>query len=101
MTRKTHFFITAINSHRHWATSTRCWGYTDTLEQAREAVRTNYYDLHEGTYDYIVIEEHIMNAYAIATEFIEWWKWNENTHEYELTTEVPLFGQYITNWGIG
>jgi len=54
------FFITAfVDLDERYGTKggSRCFGFKETFENADQAVRENWCDIHEYTYDYVIIEE--------------------------------------------
>ncbi len=105
----THFFVTAVETKKDVFTKldddwnkkcSRCWGYTDTFEKAEESVLENYMDMHECSYQWIVIEEHVMDVLALATGKFQWYHWNQTSNEYERCRQ-PAWAKQVCNWGIG
>ncbi len=50
------FFVTTIQVVDDEIVDTRCVGFFEEYEEAKRAVCKNLYDIHEGIYDYAVIE---------------------------------------------
>ncbi|KKM01911.1 hypothetical protein LCGC14_1789660 [marine sediment metagenome] len=102
----THFFVTAVQTKKDVFTDrgdscdSRCWGYTDTFEKAEEAVLKNYMDMHECSYQWIIIEEYVMDVLALATGRFQWYHWDKMSSEYERCRQ-PAWAKQICNWGIG
>jgi len=98
---KSHYFLTVVHIRKDNTTDTRCWGYHEDLELIRQCLRDNYSDFHETMYDYAVIEEHIMDPFAISTGFQEWWKFDFDKEGYRPLNDIPEFARQIVHWGIG
>jgi hypothetical protein len=105
----THFFVTAVRTWEDtfndidgkWnVRDTRCWGYTNTFEKAESAVISNYTDIHECTDDWVIIEEYVMDVFAINTGLFQWYHWNENNKRYERCCQ-PEWAKSVCHWGIG
>ena len=105
----THFFVTTVmtgvdtpdDCPEVWKRQdTRCWGYTDTFEKAEEAVLKNYTDIHEYTYQWVIIEEHVMDVFAMGTGRFQWYHWNLKEDCYE-RCEQPEWAKGVAHWGIG
>lgn len=105
----THFFVTAVHtgvdlsqdSPDVWSNkSSRLWGYTDTFDKADKDVESNYGDIHEGLYQWIVVEEHIMDTVTTCTGFIQWYHWDQSIEGYK-KCDTPEWAKNIVHWGIG
>ena len=106
----THFFVTVVETHKDnftkpkdgsWAVKcTRCWGYTDTFEQAEKDVLDNYTDMRECSYQWVIIEEHVMDTFAMPTGRFQWYHWNQMTQSYEKCRQ-PAWSKGVCSWGIG
>lgn len=102
----THFFITVIETKIDTPEeiaierSHRCWGYEPTFEKAEEAILNNYTDLHECSYQWAVIEEHVMSYFAMTTGFFQWYHWDKDKEAYE-RCDQPKWASNVCNWGIG
>ena len=105
---KTHFFVTVVQTHKDtfedvdgWNKKyTRCWGYAETFDEAEKAVLENYTDIHEESYQWAVIEEHVMDVFAMTTGLFQWYHWNENKRAYERCKQ-PEWAERVCGWGIG
>lgn len=65
------------------------WGYYPDFERAEMAVTNNIADLHEGCYDYMIIEKIFP---GIVADTCDWfYKWNDSTGRYEeiYDDEIP------------
>jgi len=115
----THFFVTVVHTGEDtfedtpevWKKKhTRCWGYTDSFEKAEQAILENYTDIHECSYQWVIIEEHIMDVFAIGTGLFQWYHWNEEKEDvpewqngpggYERCRQ-PDWAKSVVHWGIG
>ncbi len=103
---KSHFFITAVHTKtdsfksEYNVKDKRCWGYTDTIKKAMEAVLKNYSDYHETMYQWMVIEENYMAPLAFSSHNIWWFHWDKKKRKYG-RCETPKWAKNISNWGIG
>ena len=87
------YFITSINPD-----DTRCVGYVSTLEEAKDIVENNRYDLYEaGCYPWVVIEHIREGIYQYDFHPI-WFEYNEITNKYIERDFKPPF---ITDNNIG
>ena len=103
--QKTHYFLTVMDTKIYddgseGYKSTRCWGYDESFDRLVEALENNYTDIHECTYDWAVVEEHIMSFFAVPTGRFQWFKWNEEKEGYE-QCDPPEWSHGIISWGIG
>lgn len=94
------FFITAmkelpiLNSN---GGETRTFGYYHEFSEADHAVQTNYLDMHEYLYKYIVIEEIEKGVHANVIN--KWWyQYNHETNTFEPIDNVD---SVFTNFAIG
>lgn len=78
------YFLTSIVGKRFskWLSSSgegwldnRVFGFYNTAEKAIEAVNENRCNMHEGMYEYLVIE-HIEEGIHPFAENEKWFKWN-------------------------
>ena len=58
-------------------------GWFDTLQEAESCLKTNCGDVHEGHFDYAVIEEVGPGFYAGAIAVKTWYEWNQDLRGYE------------------
>jgi len=105
----THWFVTVVQTGKDtfedcpeiWKKKyTRCWGYTDKFEDAEKAVLENYTDIHETCYQWVIIEEHVMDVFAIGTGLFQWYHWNKEKEGYERCRQ-PDWAKGVVHWGIG
>lgn len=103
---KTHWFITVVETKEDspnkdvMQKSCRCWGYEESFDKAEEAVINNYMDLHECSYQWAIVEEHVMSYFALPTGLFQWYHWNEDEKKYERCS-VPEWARGICAWGVG
>lgn len=80
------YFITTVNPD-----DTRCVGYVSTLEEAKDIVENNRYDLYEaGCYPWAVIERIREGIYQYDFHPI-WFEYNEATNKYIQRDFSPEF----------
>jgi len=115
----THFFVTVVQTGVDsfedgpdvWKDkNSRCWGYTDTFEKAEKDVLGNYTDIHECSYQWVIIEEHVMDVFAMGTGRFQWYHWNDKKEDvpewqshlggYERCRQ-PEWAKQVVHWGIG
>ncbi len=75
----------------------RCVGFYHDLERALECVENNWGDIHEGNFNYVVIEKIGDGLYPTVEEFL-WFKWNDGKYEQSC---VPLGFECVRGYGIG
>lgn len=91
------YFITTI-SEKH---GNRCVGYYSDKEKAIKSVKYNACDLNEaGYYPYAVIENVSEGIYQYDQNPI-WFKFNENTEQYEESKRPYFIGKHLIGFGIG
>ena len=97
-----NFFITAIPHypedevvHRR----SRCFGYYSTMDEAKMAVTLNRCNMHEGLYNYIVVEGIGEGIHPEPIE-IAWFRWNDDARGWQLTVK-PEWSEGTINWAIG
>lgn len=90
------YSVTSIAS-KEIAYISRCWAWYPTSTQAYGAVRRNDGDMHELSYDYLVIEKTPPGMMQFS-EQIQWYHWVKNDWK---PCKVPVFAKRIANWGIG
>jgi len=74
----------------HWMASSTMVGWFSTKEDAICAVIRNDMDIHEDTYNYVVIEEVCEGLYGEGEDVQYWYVWNDDDNKYELC-EQPSF----------
>lgn len=77
----------------------RTWGYYPEYEWAVEALHENRTDMHEGCYEYAVIEKIDYGICAIADER-QWFKWDKDKYGY-FEIEEPECVKHLVNFAIG
>jgi hypothetical protein len=97
MTDKTFWFLTVM---REEGWEKRCWGFFDDFIQAEQAVINNDSDIYECEYEYAVLEEHHMGTIAMGTGRMFWYRYNQDTEQYE-KIDPPKWSQNVVHWGIG
>ena len=107
--QNTHWFVTAIRSGRRpededietWVES-RTFGFLPTYEMAEDAVLANRGDIHEGTYNWVVIEEISWGTLAMSSgEHAEqWYVWNDVYKKYHQAYK-PKWAEGVINWALG
>jgi hypothetical protein len=97
------YFITCFlldSNEKHWPVkSSRCFGYYEDLETAETAVKGNWCDIHEYTYEYALIEKIEPGIHSIANER-KCYKWNDNIECY-LPCDEPKEIKGVCNFAIG
>ena len=76
------FLITTISTTNKKFSYSRTVGYFKDLNEAKEIVENNCYDLFETFYDYAVIEEVPEGIYPLYENQV-WYKWNLKENKYE------------------
>lgn len=80
------YFITSVAED-----DSRCVGYVTSLEEAKDIVENNRYDLNEaGCYPYAVIENIPAGIYHYDFEPL-WFKFNDETEKYDEIDFSPDF----------
>ena len=77
----------------------RTWGYYPEYKWAVEALHENRTDMHEGCYEYAVIEK-IDYGICARVEMHQWFKWDKEKRGY-FEIEEPECVKQITNFAIG
>lgn len=79
--------------------NSRCVGWYPTQEQAHNCVVSNCCDIHEGDYEYVVIEAVGLGVYSYVRG--EWWyKWDRESEAYQ-SIEKPESLEHVCGFGIG
>lgn len=91
------YTVTTIEDLVNLASPSRCVGWFETEEAARMAVETNEGDIHEGCYDYVVIECSTSGVFTISRQ-IQWYEWSKGAY---VPIECPERVKKVVNWGIG
>lgn len=77
----------------------RTWGYYPKYEMAVNALHENRTDMHEGCYEYALIEK-IGPGICANVEEKQWFKWDKEQRGY-FEIEEPECVKCITNFAIG
>jgi hypothetical protein len=84
--------------------SPRCWGWWPTEYQAVKSIKGNDGDMHEGTYNYLVLETFPPYAFGCAQKGYKktWYTWvgSEDTGRWRKCKE-PAWTKCVSGWGIG
>lgn len=77
------YTVTSVTIRNNKIDHERCrtWGWFSNFEQANKAVRENLGDMHETTYNYIIVEKHIEGIMGVAFDekpHVQWYKWKRN-----------------------
>ena len=90
------YFITTMSPK-----STRCVGYVSSAEEAVNIVKNNSCDLNEaGYYPYAVIENVAEGIYQYDSNPF-WFKYNDETDEYEESTRPDFIEEWYVGFSIG
>ena len=95
------YMITGVVNKDTEFVNVRSFGFFYNYEDAVEAVEQNYCDMHEGFYEYMVIEpvKSGIHPYTL-NEHQRWFKFNDETDEFERIE--GMFTEHENNWhGIG
>lgn len=77
----------------------RTWGYYPKYERAATALHENRIDMHEGCYEYALIEK-IGCGISATVEKRQWFKWDKEKYGY-FEIEEPECVKHLTNFAIG
>lgn len=77
----------------------RCVGWFDCFEEADCAVRNNFSNTQDDTYNYAIIEKMGPGILTVDLERVVY-KWNEEKRSYEKITTPPEL-EHICNFGMG
>lgn len=77
----------------------RCFGYYSDKQKALKAADENWADMHECSYNWLIIEKISEGLPAIPKEEI-WYQWDYGV-ECWVHSEKPNWAKQIVNWGIG
>ena len=99
------YFITTVTYDRlHWDDGyrgdSRCVGFYHYFSDADDAVLSNMYDIHEGDYDYVVIEEIRGEGLYPGIDSSRWYQWDYDHDQYQ-PIERPVEAKYLTNFCLG
>jgi len=81
------------------ACSERCFGYHEDKQSALEAVDLNLADMHEDTYNWLVVEKISAGLHVQPEEEI-WYAWDDGLDKW-VHADKPVFSEKIVNWSIG
>ena len=77
----------------------RTWGYYQEYEMAARALHENRTDLHEGCYEYALIEKIGPGIIALCEER-QWFKWDKEKCGY-FEIDEPECVKHLVNFAIG
>lgn len=77
----------------------RTWGFFQDKELATSITESNAYDIHDGMYEYAVIEEYD-EGIANNTGNTQWFKWDDNKAGYVKINE-PLYARSVCRFAVG
>lgn len=77
----------------------RTWGYYSEYDRAVGALHLNKADMHDGCYEYALIEK-IGEGISANVEERQWFYWDKNSKGY-FETEEPEYVKCFTNFAIG
>ncbi len=98
------YFVTAIqavpeNVRLIW--DSRCFGYFEDRDRALEAVKGNWADMHEGNFNFLVIE-HIPQGIHPVPQNETWFSWSPyHGGHWKLLAYKPEWSNHIVNWALG
>lgn len=97
------FFITTMTpDYLRWTSETsgdsRCVGIFENFSDANEIVLSNYYDIFEGDYDFVVIEEIKELGLYPWVDNSFWYQWIDGRYQ---RIERPIEAKHITNFCFG
>jgi hypothetical protein len=99
---KTIYTVTGVysESFKSSNTSTRCFGWYSSLEEAKESLNKNPNVIsEEGYYEYVIIEEYETGLHPLCIDGV-WYKWNDNSKKY-IPSMKPLIFEKVCNFGLG
>ena len=77
----------------------RTWGYYTEYEMAQSSLHENRTDMHEGCYEYALIEK-IGPGICAHCEERQWFKWDKEKRGY-CEIEEPECVKHLVNFAIG
>ena len=100
MEKVSMFFVTTLYVDKNGELCTsRCVGYFETYEEAKDVVLNNILDIFERLYNYAVIEEVSPGLYELDLN-PHWFKISDDYDSYH-EIEKPKFAEHIVGFGIG
>lgn len=91
------YFITTLD---YDDLDSRCLGYFENFNDAAEIILTNRFDIHEGNYQYAVIEDVMADQIYPETHGEWWFEWNNSTQKYNPIDKPEKFS-HLCNFSIG
>jgi len=101
-----HWFVSVIQTgvvnEEESVVATRNFGFFPTYDMANESVLDNDADIHEGSFNWAVVEEVYWGTMALSVgEYAEqWYCWNDVYKRFHQTTK-PKWAKGIVGWSIG
>ena len=99
------FFITCFSKCENDARGNldigdmRTFGYFDNLETSKQALNENWCDMHEGLYEFAVIENIGQGIHPHAKE-IAWFRWDDEKQGF-FEIEKPECTRNYSNYALG
>lgn len=90
----------------HIHSEKRTWGWLPTLEHARKSVAMNSGDMHEMTFNYVLIEK-VPAGICVMNELVDVYKWKpDETDENHwrgkwVKCRKPKWTEGVINWTVG
>lgn len=80
----------------------RCWGWVATLKEAKHAVAINAGDMHECSYNYVLIEE-VPPGICIEAKIVSWYVFTGKYPQGRAwkRCKTPVWVGGTINWSIG
>jgi len=106
--KKTTFIFTVTSVYRKddCLRDHRCWGWYPTLKEARYAVSINCSDMHEISYQHVVIEK-VQSGILAMGKVVEWYEWVVDKKDKSgfrgkwKLCKIPEWSKGTINWGMG
>ena len=100
------YTITAIEKRENKMPNNRTFGYFTSLKRSFLAVEHNEYDMHEGSYNFIVIEKLRTGIHPVPPEDEWWYRWHKDDERWVFLGNGRFGGRpkqfsHVCNWSIG
>lgn len=93
------YTVTTLQENNGIIIDTRCVGYWPTMEEAMQAVKDNYGDMYESSYNWAIVECFGPGIYPHSS-FEIWYSWSIAGRKYLLSAKPKVF-EKVVNFGIG
>lgn len=97
------YTVTSTSDRTSGHHETRCWGWYPKKEDAFAAVKMNAGDMHETTFQYVVIEE-VPSGVVPFSKAIQWFRYKPNKVYSKgrwVRCKTPKWAQSTINFSIG